>query len=199
MIRYGKGSSLKTTKILLILALVGAVAGCPKRQTSLRLAYAPAPPAPAPTSPVSPPQVLIIENPPPPKPAESSPASAPVESAAHAPTPHHSRRAARSRKPEPPPEPAQTTVAEAPQLEPFRSPQQQTALEQHINALKAAVEGRIRHLSHSNLSAADRKTLQDAHTFLSQTDQAMKQGDLQESMNLAQKADLLVAAVEQRH
>jgi len=72
-------------------------------------------------------------------------------------------------------------------------------LAQRINALRAAVEERIQRLNHSSLSTADRKALQDAHAFLLQTGEAMKRGDLQESMNLAQKADLLVAAVEKRH
>lgn len=101
--------------------------------------------------------------------------------------------------PEPASEPVQTTAADALQLQPLRSPQEQAALQQQINSLKSGVEGRIGRLSHLNLSIADRKALEDASAFLSQADEAMKQGDLQESMNFAQKADLLVAAIEKRY
>lgn len=84
-------------------------------------------------------------------------------------------------------------------MEPARSAQQQIELERQIGALRGAVSQRIERLSHMSLSAADRKALEDAGLFLSQADQAMRGGDLQQSLNLEQKADLLISAVEKRH
>ncbi|MGH9440170.1 MAG: hypothetical protein ACRD22_20420 [Terriglobia bacterium] len=196
VIKYRKGGGgLKLVKILLIATLLGAATGCPKRQTNLRLAYVPAPPAASVPS-GSPSQVMVIESPPPPKPVESVPAPATVEAVAPEPAPAPVRHVARDRSAESAPVAEPTT--DAPPLEPLQSPQQQTALAKQVEGLENGVESRIQQLSHASLSVADRKALDDARAFLSQADQAMKKGDLQESMNLTQKADLLVAAIEKR-
>ncbi|MGH9327425.1 MAG: hypothetical protein ACRD2B_12180 [Terriglobia bacterium] len=89
--------------------------------------------------------------------------------------------------------------AAAPPLEPPTSTEQQVALEARLNGLKQDLRRRIAVLSRLKLSRNDRKALRDAQLFLSQTNQAMKQGDLQQSLNLAEKADLLIQAVEKRH
>ncbi len=77
--------------------------------------------------------------------------------------------------------------------------QQKTALQQQIGALKEGIQLRISRLSRLGLSSEDRRALNDARRFLSQSDTAVKQGDLQQSLKLAEKADLLVSAVEKNH
>jgi hypothetical protein len=46
------------------------------------------------------------------------------------------------------------------------------------------------------LSAADRRTLEDARTFFTQSEHALAAGDLLRARNLANKASLLLDALE---
>ncbi len=177
------------------MALLGAATGCLNRQTGVRLVYAPAPP-PAPASSASPAQVMIIGGPPPPKPVQTVPAPASAEPALPESAPAQPRATTQDRPAESAPVPEATT--NAPPLEPLQSRQQQTALAKQVDSLKSGIEYRIGRLNRAGLSSADRQALEDARAFLSQADEAMKKGDLQESLDLAQKADLLVAAVEKR-
>jgi hypothetical protein len=48
------------------------------------------------------------------------------------------------------------------------------------------------------LKSEARRTLDDAHTFLAQSERAFLDGDLQRARNLANKASLLVSALEQQ-
>lgn len=196
-------STLKISRFLIILGVIPVLAGCPKRQTTLRLVYAPPPPeapAPAPSS-AKQTGAIVIEAPPPPQPAAAQPkkveAPTTVEVPEAQPQHHeavHDAKADANSAPTPP-----ATSAAAPPLEPPTSTEEQVALEARVLGLKQDLRRRITQLSHLSLSGDDRKALQDARQFLSQTDQAMKQGDLQQSLNLAQKADLLIQAVEKRH
>lgn len=145
---------------------------------------------------------MIIQEPPRPQPStpaprpeEKPPAAAPEAKppVAEQPQPVHT-----DAKP-PEPEPASAPASATPQLEPLSTVHQKATLQQQITSLKSVVELRISRLNHLDLSGEDRKALQDARNFLSQSDTATKQGDLQQSLNLAQKADLLVAAVEKKH
>jgi hypothetical protein len=58
---------------------------------------------------------------------------------------------------------------------------------------------RIVRLEQLNVASADRKTLGDARHFLEESRQALTEGDLQRSQNLAHKAALLVDAVEKNY
>lgn len=147
---------------------------------------------------------MLIQEPPPPqhstptprheqKPPAAAPQSKPP--AAEQPQPVHTDANAKTPEPELPSAPASAT----PQLEPLSTVHQKATLQQQINSLKSVVELRIGRLDHLDLSGEDRKALQDARNFLAQSATATKQGDLQQSLNLAQKADLLVAAVEKKH
>lgn len=93
----------------------------------------------------------------------------------------------------------QPALADAPPLEPARSLQQQAAMQQQVAALDRGIQARINRLGQRNLAAADRKTLQDARTFVAQSKDAMAKGDFVQSSNLADKAELLVQAVEKRY
>jgi hypothetical protein len=103
----------------------------------------------------------------------------------------------------PAPQPAVVSTppasADAPPLEPASISQQQASLQQRVSALQQAIQARIERLNASNLPGADRKTLEDARTFVTQSQDAMKRGDWAQASNLAQKAALLVQAVEKRH
>lgn len=94
------------------------------------------------------------------------------------------------------PEPGPTN---APALLPERSAQQQIDLEKEVAGLRGSVRQRIASLSELRLSTEDRKAVQDAWLFLGEADQAMHENNLQQALNLAQKADVLISAVEKRH
>jgi electron transfer flavoprotein alpha subunit len=105
------------------------------------------------------------------------------------------------RKEAPPPVVAtpQPATADAPQLEPANSSQQQASIQQEVTVLQSGIEARIQRLSRVKLAAADRKTLEDARTFIAQSEAAKKSGDFTQASNLAKKADLLVQAIEKRY
>ncbi len=173
------------------------IGGCPRRQTAPRVIYVPPPPPSAAPAPAEKTEVLVIEEPAPPEPAEVTPTEPPPPR----PT-RRRRRLIRSEPPaaaEPAPAPSETSplTAEVPALAPRESPEQGVALRRQILALEQSVGQRIAQLSRTGLAGADRKTLEDARTFLTQSEKALEGGDLQRSLTLARKANLLVAALEQ--
>ena len=93
-----------------------------------------------------------------------------------------------------PTEPA--NAGETPSLEPRSSPTSRDELRTQHGKL----EERIRNIEGSYLSftVADRRTLQDARGFLLQSERALQSGDVLRAEQLAQKASLLLAALEQR-
>ncbi|MGH9402953.1 MAG: hypothetical protein ACRD2P_12690 [Terriglobia bacterium] len=166
------------------------------------MVYVPAPPAASKPSLPQQPDVLVIPRPAPPAAVEHTPK--PDESEASSPEPKAPERRrpvqAETNGPSAATETAAPSAATAaPQLQPARSPEQQIELEKQIGDLRGAVRQQIAHLSGMALSTEDRKALQDAQLLLSQADQAMQDKDLQQSFNLAQKADLLISAVEKSH
>jgi hypothetical protein len=169
--------------------------GCPKRQTTVRVVYAPAPPAAATPTPAGESRSLVIEEPPPPEPAEVAPA----ESGSPRPTPRR-RRPLRTEPlvtTESAGEPVEPPPTEVPALEPRESPGRQTALRQQILDLQERLRQRAARLDRLKLPSEARKTLDDARTFLAQSERALLDGDLQRARNLADKASLLVSALEQ--
>lgn len=88
----------------------------------------------------------------------------------------------------------ETVPADTLNLEPRGQP---TALERRVRELQAGVEHRIAMLS-LGLTGSDRRTLEDARSFLAQSNRASEDGDWQRAWVLAEKARLIVAALERR-
>lgn len=186
-------------------ALLLWIGGCPNRQaTKSMVVYVPAkaPAAtPAATSSTAEPQVLVIEEPaPPPKPEpepeETSPPQTPEPTTQH----HVKRTAPREATTEPdesaPPENPEPPPAEVPALEPRESSAQETELRRQCVKLEQDIQERIARLDAAQLSANNRKIVEDARTFSAQAAKAMASGDYPRALNLAHKASLLLAALE---
>jgi len=160
----------------------------------VRVVYAPAPPAASTPTPAEESGSLIVEEPLPPEPAEVTPA----ESSSPRLPPR--RRRPRTELPttsESAAEPIEPPPAEVPALERRESPGQQTALRQQILDLQERLRQRAARFDRLSLSSEARKTLDDARTFLAQSERALLDGDLGRARNLANKASLLVSALEQ--
>lgn len=171
------------------------IGGCPKRQAT-RLVYVPAPPSASVPSPVETMETWVIEEPAPPP--EVSGVALPKSS-----QPRPTRQRRQAVRPEPPvaAEPAPEEVGppsvEVPPLESRESREQQAGMRQEILGLQEDIKQRIARLDRVRLADRDTKTLEDARIFLAQSGRAVQDGDLQRSLNLARKASLLVAALEQ--
>ena len=82
---------------------------------------------------------------------------------------------------------------EAPPLESITQPAGEAGVRGQLQKLG----DEIAHLQHSlSLTAADRRTLDDARTFFRQSQQALADHDVLRADQLAKKASLLVAALE---
>lgn len=176
--------------------------GCFKRQTAPRLVYVPAPPAAPKPDLAQQGSVLVIQAPTPPPATESAPKSEGTEAAPPAPEPLRKHKAVQAGAVETgaaPDTAVEPAASSAPALLPERSLQQQIDLEKQIGDLRGAVSQRIARLSRRTLSTEDRKAIQDARLFLTEADQSMRDNDLQQALNLEQKADVLISAVENRH
>jgi hypothetical protein len=173
--------------------------GCQKRPTTSRVVYVPAPPPAATPASSKDSGTLVIEEPQPPEetaeptPAPEAPEPKPVRR-----RPRPARSDAASSSAETPPEPEEPALTEVPALEAREAPAQQAALRQQIVGLQQDLRRRTSQLERQSLSAGDRKTFEDARTFLTQSERALADGDLQRALNLAQKASLLVSALDQQ-
>jgi len=202
-----------------VLALL--IGGCPKRQTVPRVVYVQAPPASAaaearqpggtntlPKAANASPQAssagaateaLVIEEPPPPPPPEPVAAQTPPPATPVVQTP---RRRTRPRT-----EPHDTdeqgeavdsaaapSLGEAPSLEP-QSDMGQNQLQAKVDEIKR----RITELEkNSDLSTTEKRTLTDARSFWSQSVAALRDRDRLRAQELAQKASMLLAALEKK-
>lgn len=139
------------------------------------------------------PETLVIQVPAPPSPQEpvAAPAPAPQPSP---PQQRHSARDEHLRNAEAAPEPE---PADVPTLEPRESSQRETELRDQVANMQNEAERQIAHLSRERMDPANRKTLDAARGFLLQSRRAVRQEDLRRAFNLAQKAQLLVQALEQ--
>ncbi len=175
------------------------IGGCPKRQAPPRIVYVPSPQhaamqAPGPENPLA----MVIQEPAPPEPAVIIPppeTSTPKEEET-APQHHHVQR--REQTP-PAPESAPETDEDSspvPSLAPQGSSSEQATQRHEIQGLQDDVQKRIAKLGAADLSAVDRKTLEDAKAFIAQSTQALNEADLQRALMLARKASLLVSALE---
>ncbi len=199
MLRRGTISSL--------CALLLWIGACPKRQVSKSMVVyvpAPAPRAAAQSAsaavPAAEQQVLVIEEPAPPpepKPAETSPPQTADDTAAQ----KRPKRTAHSETATEPDETSpqtapETPPAEVPALEPRQSTAQENELRAQFQKLDQDIQGRLARLSGTQLAPNNKKALDDARTFYTEATRAMASGDLPRALKLAQKASLLLAALE---
>lgn len=172
---------------------------CPTRQTAHRVVYVPAPPPSAKSTAPQDPGSLVIEEP---QPAE--PDEAPAAEQQPSPTPpakRHPRAAARTEPATPletAPETEPAPAIEVPALEPRENPGRQATQRQQITRLQDQVRNRIGRLEKSNLSGEDRHTLEDARAFLANSERALVSSDFERALNLARKASMLTAVLEQQ-
>jgi hypothetical protein len=175
-------------------AMVLWFGGCPKRQGPARIVYVPAP-APHAAATATNQPVLVLEEPAPPaEPEEAPPTPEPkpapkVHRPTRTETPTTPADASSTESPEPPP-------AAIPALEPRESTMQETALRQEVQRVQEDVRQRLARLNQARLSSSERKTLEDARTFLVQSARALERSDLQRALNLARKSSLLVGSLE---
>ncbi len=184
-----------------LLLFVGA---CPKRQTTPRIVYVPAPPpatSPAVSAPAENQQTMVIEEPAPPAPPEETVATPSQEEkptprrrkVLRTETPHASDEApaeSAGETPEPPP-------AQVPALEPGESSAQESTLRRETVEAQIDVRQRLARINDAQLTPPDRKTLDDARGFFGQSERALQEGDLQRALVLVRKAALLITALEQ--
>src|SRR5438128_6352295 len=175
------------------------IGGCPRRHTTSRLVYVPAPAATPQSATTT--ESIVIEEPAPPEPQSKPSATAPTqESAAQRARPPR-RRTTRADAPgeteQAPAEPPADVPA--PALEPLGTLEQQANLRRQIAAAQEGTQKRIAQLEGANLAIDDRKTLGGARAFLAQSTRALENGELERAHLLAHKAALLVQAVEQSH
>lgn len=199
--RMGPMRAIFSTACVLALLL----AACPKRQTYTRIVYTAQTPTPS-AEPSSSTQdtraggSLVIQEPPPEPKPEIPEVAKPVEEEETPKPPPRRRKPAPADNPAPEETPtAETPAPEVPALEPRASASHQAAERQQIESNQQAIEKRIGRLDGLSLTSADRKTLDDARTFLLQSTNALREGELERSRLLARKAELLVAALEQEY
>lgn len=191
---------LRNGTITSVCALLLWIGGCPKRQDSKSVVvYVPAPPPAAAPAAEKPEEVLVIEQPAPP--AEPEPEENPTPQTTGPPTHPRRRPPAHNEPPAETPESTEQEIpepppAEVPALEPRESSGQETELRRQFGDLERDIRQRLTRLNGAQLSANDRKALEDARTFFAQATKAMTIGDLSRALNLARKAALLLAALE---
>jgi len=176
------------------------IGGCPRRQPPPRIVYVPSPQhaamqAPSPENP----SVMAIEEPPPPEPAVITPkpgTKAPTDTDTAPKRTARSTGNKRAPAPESTPETDEESSPPVPSLEPQGSSSEQATQRREIQGLQDDVQKRIAKLGAADLSAGDRKTLEDAKAFIAQSTQALIEADLQRALMLARKASLLVSALE---
>lgn len=180
------------------------IGGCPKRQPSPRVVYVEPPPPsakPAPDKAQGPElETLTIEQPPPaPAAPTTTPAPPATATAQNAPVLKHEQPGRTQTRPAgeatAPADVKAIDPARAPELEPARS----SATEDEVRTQQTRIHQRIDGLQKDRYSApADQRALDDARLFLAQSEQALKKRDLLKAHGLADKASLLLDALEQR-
>jgi hypothetical protein len=163
--------------------------GCPKRQTTPRIVYVPqTPAATAQSAPAG--GALVIQEPAPPAPPPVIVVEEPVPEQ----KPVRRRRRPPAGAEQSASEPAEEVAppAEVPTLEPRESAEEQSAQRQRVVEMLGQIRGRISSLKRTPLGDSQRKAVEDAQTFLEQSQSALDANDLTRALNLARKASLLV-------
>jgi hypothetical protein len=186
----------KTLAPALLALLIG---GCPKRQTTPRIVYVQPPPSISPgsnTAAQSSPEAIIIQEPAPPALAEPAP---PV--AATVPPPQAQSDKLNKRRP-PVRESEETgatvqppEVTEPPlQLQPSGNDVGEAELNRLLEQMAVDLADLERR---TNLSQDQQRAIEDAGTFRKQSLKALQQHDLLRAKQLADKAELLIKAVQE--
>lgn len=87
-----------------------------------------------------------------------------------------------------------TDAVQAPSLEPA----EQASSENEVRALQEGLRRRIDGIQNGSSTSTDRQTLEDARSFVSQSEGALKVHDLLKAKELAEKARLLLDALGRR-
>jgi type IV secretory pathway VirB10-like protein len=165
--------------------------GCPKRQTGTRLVYVASPPAATSAVPEPNSGTLVIEEPPPPpEPPKTPPPKPPADAEPSQPeTPQP-----KANKVRPPQSPAAEPPVEPPPLEPANNPGQ--GRQRQLEKTQQDMGVHITQLEARHPSGAEGQTLTEAKAFLDQSRSALNEGDLPRAEKLAEKARLLITALE---
>ena len=146
-------------------------------------------------------EALVIEEPPPSPPSEpvTTQLPPPVTTEALPPKPRPRPRT-ESHDTQEQTEPTNSAAPAAPPEVPSLEPQSQNeGLQNQLQAKVDGIKRRITELEkNSDLSTAEQRTLTDANSFWSQSVAALQDRDLLRAQELAQKASLLLAALEKR-
>lgn len=191
-------SRLALAKIVALLLVAGASilsAGCENKKVQ---AAVPAPVAPVPSAGLERPMTIAPDttatppqgpvSPPPPVSAESSdqpPVAVPKTKPPRPPKPANSTEQQAESAPDQPAHPP------APQISPQLSPGDQAAYQRRTTDDISAAEKNLQQASGKQLNAAQHDLYEKIQSFLSQSRDATKSGDLARAQNLAQKARLL--------
>ena len=214
------------TKAVAPVFLALLIGGCPKRQTVPRVVYVQPPPAASSTGVSNQPggtvahktsadanqadasagsmEALVIEEPSPPPPPAPVTEPAPAAAAPAAPAPRHKARPRTDSHDTEEAADATDSVtpaspSEMPSLQPMSNAGQNDGLESRLRAQDDDIKRRISELDKNpGLSDTERRTLKDATSFWSQSVAAVQEHDLLKAQELAQKASLLLAALEKR-
>lgn len=179
------------------------VGGCPRAQTARRVVYVSTPPPQLQSQASTPAEVLVIE-PPANEEPEALPPESPVTTLESTPKrPPRRRHAIRpdstsEAEADDDAEPASPS-AEVPVLESRQDSQRLATLRRDLTASQESTRRRLAQLDHAQLGQGDRRTLDDAKAFLSQSERELARGEVIRASNLARKAALLVSAIEQSH
>ena len=169
------------------------IGGCAKRQSGTRLVYVASPPAPQGGAPAPDSGMLVIEEPAKPELQELEPRkdlellNTPLSG-------QSSKRKATSASSSAESSSEQTLVEPPPPLEPANSPGQ--GGRQQLEKVQHDMGASIEHFERSSLSGPEKQTLAEARAFLDQSTRALKDGDLPRAEKLADKARLLITALE---
>jgi hypothetical protein len=218
--------SILGTKAVAPVFLALLIGGCPKRQTVPRVVYVQPLPASSSaetkqaegTNPVpkaadassqaasakNPTEALVIEEPPPSPPAEppvtpTSPAVTPVVPAPKGPKHPRAEPHDTDQQSEPAESAAPASPAEVPSLEPRPEPGHNEGTQDEVQAQVDEIKRRITELEKkSDLPSAEQRTLKDANSFCLQSVAALHEHDMLRARELAQKASVLLTALEKR-
>ncbi len=169
------------------------IGGCAKRQTGTRLVYVASPPPATSAAPEPNSGTLVIEEPVTPEPPKTPPPERPAD-VEHSPPETPQPKANKVR---PPQSPAAEPPVEPPPLEPANNPGQ--GRQRQLEKTQQDMDSHIAQLEARHPSGAEGQTLTEAKAFLDQSKSALKDGDLPRAEKLAEKARLLITALEKGH
>ena len=183
------------SKIFVPSFLALLIGGCPKRQTTPRIVYVQPAPSVSNTTADSTAEALTIQEPAQ-APAEESSPPAVISAPAPQTQPEKAKRTRPQRDSgeKPPAEPSQSTESTEPPLQlSAQGAGNAAGLQMRLDQIAAALNDLGQR---TNLSEAQRRTIKDADAFRTESLDALRKRDLLRARQLADKADLLIKAVQ---